>query len=186
MKIKQCILKQYPKGIPEASDFEFKTVEEEISLQDQQVFLKLLYISVDPYLRVRLRPEVKGYFSPFPLGKPIISGAVGQVIESKNEKFPKGTLVSGLLSWQTYVIVDVQKTTLKPLPFSPKEYPPSYAVGILGMPGLTAYFGLLELGQPKKRRDRACLWCCRSCWKCCWADCKEDFWVLCCGSGWFR
>jgi prostaglandin reductase 1 len=127
------------KGYPTEEDFEM--VEEELPpLNDGEVLVKTLYLSVDPYMR--------NFFQTLPLGSPIIiGGAVGRIIESKNPAFQEGDIVYGFSGWRTAFVSD-GKNILKATQLPP-DVPESLAVGILGMPGHTAYFGLLEVCQAK-------------------------------------
>ena len=111
---------------------------------DGEVLVRLQYISVDPYLRGRMRDR-KSYIPPFEVGQVIQSGAVGEVIESNSPKFQPGDVVTGMFGWRLH---DVAKADhlMKLIP----GIPPSAALGVLGGPGLTAYFGLLDIGQPQE------------------------------------
>ena len=111
---------------------------------DGEVLVRLQYISVDPYLRGRMRDR-RSYIPPFEVGQVIQSGAVGEVIESSSPKFQPGDVVTGMFGWRLH---DVAKADhlMKLIP----GIPPSAALGVLGGPGLTAYFGLLDIGQPQE------------------------------------
>ena len=140
---KQIVLASYPIGMPKASDFRF----EEITcptLKEGQVLLKPTYISVDPYMRGRMILS-KSYIEPFKLNEPLVGGVVAEVIESKSDVLKVGDSVQGMLPWATEIVADA--TTLRQIP---KNIPASYFIGILGMPGLTAYFGLMDICKPKK------------------------------------
>lgn len=142
--IKTIVLKNRPKGMVSQEDFEFITELVELIISDGELLLELTYVSVDPYLRWRMN-DVKSYTPPFELKKPIHSGAIAKVIQSKNDKFKVGEYVSGMLDWRTkqvssgkeLVKVDASKASLS-----------SY-LGILGLTGLTAYCGLTAIGKPK-------------------------------------
>jgi NADPH:quinone reductase len=143
MQNKEIRLASRPTGLPTLENFQF--VDTEIPQPGEgEVLVRLLYISVDPYLRGRMR-EGKSYVAPFEVGQVIQSGAVGEVVESKSEKFQTGDVVSGSFGWRLY---DVAKADglMKVIP----GVSPTTALGVLGMPGLTAYFGLLDIGQPKE------------------------------------
>lgn len=114
-------------------------------LQEGEALLRLQYISVDPYLRGRMR-EGKSYIAPFEVGQVIQSGAVGEVLESKAPDFQPGDIVvCGALPWSLYATA--KASSLQKI--NPSLAPVSIALGVLGMPGLTGYFGLLDIGQPK-------------------------------------
>ncbi len=110
-----------------------------------ELLVRNVYLSVDPYMRGRMN-DVKSYIPPFALGKPLQGGVVGQVVASRNDAFAEGEWVSGMLGWENFSISDgegLQKvqTGLAPL---------SYHLGILGMPGMTAYVGLIGVGEVQK------------------------------------
>ena len=132
-----------PTGLPTADNFEF--VDTQIpSPQDGEVLLRSLYISVDPYLRGRMR-EGKSYVAPFEVGQVIESGVVGEVVESRSPHLKAGDIVSGQLGWRQFNVGNATKF-MKTMP----GFPPTTALGVLGVTGLTAYFGLLDIGKPKK------------------------------------
>ena len=110
---------------------------------DGEVLVRALYISVDPYLRGRMR-EGRSYVPPFAVGQVIESGAIGEVVESRSPKFQAGDIVTGMFGWRLYNVAKAEG-----LMKVPPGVPVTTALGVLGMPGLTAYFGLLDIGQPK-------------------------------------
>ena len=140
---KAIILKSRPKGTPQLSDF--KTIETEMpKVQQGEVLLKTRFVSVDPYLRGRMS-GAESYVPPFELDKPISSGIVAEVVESKNENLKKGDFVSGQIEWKQY-----QVSTGKGLQkLDPSIQPLSAYLGIIGMTGMTAYTGLTQIGKPK-------------------------------------
>ena len=143
MQNKEIRLASRPAGVPTLDNFQF--VDTDVPQpSDGEVLLRLLYISVDPYLRGRMR-ESKSYIAPFEVGQVIQSGAVGEVIESRSTNFKSGDLVTGMLGWRLYDVAKAE-SLMKLIP----GVPPSAALGVLGGPGLTAYFGLLDIGQPKE------------------------------------
>jgi len=137
-------LKKRPVGKPELADFEF-TTSEIPELQEGEVMLRTKYVSVDPYLRGRMS-DAPSYIPPFELNKPMASGIVAEVLESKSSNFSKGDHVSGLLQWKE---TQVAKTDGLNKVY-PDKAPLSAYLGIIGMTGLTAYLGLTEIGKPKK------------------------------------
>ena len=141
---KTILLKNRPEGKPSMSDFEFKTEESENTVNQGELLLETKYVSVDPYLRGRMS-DAKSYVPPFQLNKPIQSGVIAKVLESKNDKFKAGDFVSGMLNWQTTQISNGEGLTK----IDPSKAPLSAYLGILGMTGLTAYTGLTEIGKPK-------------------------------------
>lgn len=112
--------------------------------QTGEVLVRTLYISVDPYLRGRMR-EGRSYIAPFEVGQVIESGGVGEVIESRSPKLQAGDIVTGMFGWRLYNAANAGS-----LMKVPAGVPVTTALGVLGMPGLTAYFGLLDIGQPKE------------------------------------
>ena len=141
---KTILLNNRPIGRPTLSNFEFVTNETPLQINEGEILLEASYVSVDPYLRGRMN-DAKSYVPPFQLNQPIQSGVVAKVLASKNEKFAVGDFVTGMLNWQTQQISN-GKGLMK---VDGSKIPLSAYLGILGLTGLTAYFGLLEIGQPK-------------------------------------
>lgn len=140
---KAILLDKRPVGKPALTDFKF--IEEEMPVPAEgELLLKTLYVSVDPYLRGRMR-DTKSYVPPFELGKPITSGLVTEVISSGNTDFQKGDFLFGYLDWKEYQISD-GKGLMK---VDGNAASLSTYLGVLGMTGLTAYLGLKEIGLPK-------------------------------------
>jgi NADPH:quinone reductase len=143
-KSKRVSLASRPHGKPERNDFQY----EEVPVPEpgnNQVLLKTIYLSVDPYMRGRMS-NAKSYVEPFQLGEPIEGGAISQVVKSNSSRFSEGDYVIGILPWQEYCIAS-EKEVRK---VDPSLAPLSSYLGILGMTGLTAYFGLMDIGQPKE------------------------------------
>jgi NADPH-dependent curcumin reductase CurA len=139
----KILLKSRPTGMPTIENFQF--VEEEVPVpKDGEILIKTLYLSVDPYMRGRMS-DAKSYVAPFPVGEVLTGGVVGQVVESHNENFRVGELVTAELGWARYSVSDGQKVRK----IDPTAGPITTALGVLGMPGLTAYFGLLDIGKPQ-------------------------------------
>jgi len=123
-------------------------------LKEDEVLLKTLFLSVDPYMRGRMRNE-KSYFPSFEIGKPVNGGGVGEVVESKDPNYAVGDVVVGALNWSDYNVINPKAIasvgglyTFHKLQNIGLPY--STALGVLGMPGMTAYFGLLEVSNPKE------------------------------------
>jgi NADPH:quinone reductase len=144
MQNKTILLNSRPTGTPTTENFKFEDRELPAS-QSGQILLKSLYVSVDPYMRGRMS-DAKSYVAPYQVGEPITGGIVAEVVESKTDKFTKGEIVIGNLPWQQYIVHNGDGLNK----IDPDIAPISYHLGILGMPGLTAYFGLLHIGQPKE------------------------------------
>ena len=136
-------LKNRPVGLPAESDFELAevTIPE---VRTSEILVQNIYMSVDPYMRGRM-VDRKSYLPPFQLNQPLEGSCVGRVVESKNEQFQVGDFVLGRLGWRENFISD-GKGILK---IDPKVAPIQAFLGTLGMPGLTAYVGLLDIGKPK-------------------------------------
>lgn len=139
---KQIILQKRPLGLPTLADFEI-TSSEISSPADGELLLKSKFISVDPYMRSRMS-DAKSYVPPFEVGKLLDGGVVAEVIESRHPDFVAGDTVLGHLQWKE--IQTVNATTVNKLDKS--VAPLSFYLGVLGIPGLTAYFGLQEIGKP--------------------------------------
>ena len=133
-----------PQGDPKTSDF--ATVDDPVDAPgDGEMRLRTVYLSLDPYMRGRMN-DVKSYVPPVQLGQTMEGGAVSVVEESRHPKFAAGDIVFGYTGWQQYAISDGKGMRV----VDPSIAPISTALGILGMPGLTGYVGLLDLGQPKE------------------------------------
>lgn len=139
----QIRMAAYPVGMPQDSDFETTTVELP-PLADGQVLLRTIYLSLDPYMRGRMS-TAKSYAAPLQPGDVMLGATVSEVVESRADSFAAGDVVLGYSGWQTHAVADTKH--LRRL--DPQQAPVSTAVGVLGMPGFTAYAGLLELGKPK-------------------------------------
>ncbi|MGA9746701.1 MAG: NADP-dependent oxidoreductase [Nocardioides sp.] len=143
MESTQIRLASRPVGEPDADTFESVTVDLP-GLEEGQVLLRTLWLSLDPYMRGRLS-AAKSYAAPVEVGDVIVGGTVCEVVESRNERHPVGTTVLAYTGWQTHAVSDGRG--LRRL--DPDAAPVSTALGVLGMPGFTAYAGLLEIGRPK-------------------------------------
>jgi NADPH:quinone reductase len=140
---RQFKLAARPVGLPKESDFAL--VEAPLpSVADGQVLIKTEYLSVDPYMRGRIT-GVRTYADPTLPGDVMQGGAVGQVVESKAPGLAVGDSVVGFWGWQDYAVADAKM--LQKL--NPQLAPVSTALGVLGMPGMTAYFGFLEICKPQ-------------------------------------
>jgi hypothetical protein len=140
---RQWLLAARPKGFPKDSDFAF--VESPLPRPGPgQVLARTLWISVDPYQRGRMN-DVKSYAPPVPLGGVMEGGTVSRVVASNHPQFKAGDIVESRLGWQDYALSDGRGLRV----VDPTLAPVSTALGVLGMPGLTAYFGLLEITHPK-------------------------------------
>ncbi len=145
--MKQCkefqISDYLPSGLPVLSDFKLVNIELP-ELEDNQVLVKNLWMSVDPYMRGRMI-NVESYIAPFKLNKALEGGAIGIVESSKNPDFKPGDFVSSFHGWQELFISE--KKDLQKIEASEEQLP--QFLSVLGMPGLTAYGALLTIGKPK-------------------------------------
>lgn len=144
MKNRQVRLKTRPQGIPQAEHFEIVEAATP-ELSEGQVLVRNIYLSVDPAMRGWIVDKV-GYSAPVAIGEVMRSFASGRVEASRHPDFAVGDLVTGLFGWQDYAAVDGGSIQHK---ISEQELPLSTSLGVLGLNGITAYFGLLEIGQPK-------------------------------------
>ena len=129
--------------MPRESDFQL--VESPIPAPGPgEALVRALYLSVDPYMRGRIGGQ-NGYAKPVETGAVIVGGVAGQVIESNDPRLAKGDYVEGQLGWQEYAVAPAK--TLRKI--DPKQSPVSTSLYVLGMPGMAAYFGLLEICRPQ-------------------------------------
>src|SRR6267142_6354958 len=143
MQNKEIRFASRPSGMPTLENFQI--VEAEVQQPNEgEVLVRTLYISVDPYLRGRMR-EGRSYVAPFQIGAVITSVVVGEVVESRSPEFQPGDIVTGMLGWRLYNVAKAKELRK----VDARLAPVTTALGVLGIPGLTAYFGLLDIGQPK-------------------------------------
>jgi NADPH-dependent curcumin reductase CurA len=141
---RQILLKARPTGIPQAEHFEL--VETPVPQPaDGQVLVRNLYLSVEPAMRGWVS-AVANYSQPVGIGEVMRSFAVGRVASSRAPGYHEGDIVVGMFGWQDYAAVDAKAIERR---FDEADLPVSTALGVLGINGLTAYFGLLDVGQPK-------------------------------------
>ncbi len=140
---RQIIFKSRPAGMPQPDNFELRDIPVPSS-GEGELLVKVKFLSVDPYMRGRMN-DGKSYIPGFETGKPMSGSVVARVVESRHSGFSEGDAVFGNMLWQETQVVkagDVRKVDMTDAPLS-------YHLGILGMPGMTAYFGLLDIGRPK-------------------------------------
>ena len=144
METSQFVLASRPLGLPSVDNFRLEkgTLKE---LEDNELLLKSWYISVDPYMRGRMN-SVKSYADSWEVDQPIVGSIVAKVIESKSKSVLAGDVVTGTLPWATYCVEKAENLRKVDV----QNIPPGYYLGILGMPGYTAYFGMMEICKPKK------------------------------------
>ncbi len=140
---RQIQLSARPANYPKESDFDL--VESPVpEPREGEVLVKAIWLSLDPYQRGRMRAS-HPYATPMELGQVIVGGVVGKIVRSRTPAFTVGQVVEGPLGWQEFAVSDGNNLRR----VDPSLGPLSTALGILGMPGMTAYFGFLEIGQPR-------------------------------------
>lgn len=141
---KKILLASRPAGAPSLDNFQL--VDAAVPRpQEGEVLIRTRYLSVDPYMRGRMSDR-KSYVPPFAVGEVVTGGVVGEVVESRSDAYRAGDTVTGMLGWQLYSVARGDDAGLRKI--DPKVAPVTTALGVLGMPGLTAYFGLLDIGRP--------------------------------------
>lgn len=142
MRSLQFIFSYRPHGLPGEDVFRLEESDPG-GLNDGELLLKPLYISVDPYMRGRMN-DTKSYAKSWIPGQIAEGSAVARVIKSKSSSFKEGDLITGILPWSTCF----RKNSSDVRKIDSDKYPPEYYLGILGMPGLTAYFGIIDICKP--------------------------------------
>jgi NADPH-dependent curcumin reductase CurA len=142
-KNKQVLLAARPKGAPVESDF--RLVETELrDPEEGEVVVKNRFLSLDPYMRGRMS-EAKSYAASVAIGDVMIGGTVGEVVRSRHATYREGDFVVGSLGWQQYSL----STGAGMMKVDPGKVPLSAYLGAVGMPGVTAWYGLHDIGKPK-------------------------------------
>ena len=140
---RQIVLRRRPVGMPRPEDFDL--VESPLPAPaDGEIVCRTIYLSLDPYMRGRIS-GAKSYAASVELGRVIVGATVSEVLESRHPGLAPGDIVLGYDGWRSHAVArgaGVRK-------LDPKQAPVSTALGVLGMPGMTAYVGLLDIGQPK-------------------------------------
>jgi NADPH-dependent curcumin reductase CurA len=140
---RRVVLVRRPPGEPTEADFRIETAPVH-EPGPREVLVRIIYLSLDPYMRGRMR-DVASYAPPVGVGEVMTGGTVGEVVQSNHPSFKVGDIVEDRLGWQEYAVTG--GAGLRKI--DPTLAPISTANGVLGMPGMTAYFGLLEVGQPR-------------------------------------
>jgi NADPH-dependent curcumin reductase len=141
---KQIVLNERPISYPTLSCFkEVLSPLPEISAG--QILAQTIYVSLDPYIRGRMN-DAPSYAPPMKLGEVINGGGISKIIESKNPKYKAGDLIFSFCGWQQYSVLESSDIMIA---LDPRLGPPIGALGILGMPGFTAYLGVTDIGKPK-------------------------------------
>jgi NADPH-dependent curcumin reductase CurA len=139
----QIRMKRHPQGMVTPEDFEISQADLP-ELKEGEALVRNQFLSLDPYMRPRMDP-IRSYAEPLKPGELMPGGTVGEVIDSREPALPKGTLVATGLGWQTHGVIN--RTTARVL--DPAMGATSAALGVLGMTGVTAHYGLLALAKPK-------------------------------------
>jgi len=143
---KQIVLDNRPQGEATVDNFKL-VVTDTAPLQEGQVLVQHHYLSLDPYMRGRMN-DGKSYAQPQPLGQVMIGGTVGEVLESRHPRYAAGDKVVGMGGWQQYSVVDAPTPgTLRKVDTT--HVPLSHYLGAVGMPGVTAWYGLVKIINPK-------------------------------------
>ncbi|MEI6859794.1 MAG: NADP-dependent oxidoreductase [Shewanella sp.] len=144
MNAKQILLNSRPEGMPTPDNFTHTSMELP-AIKDGEFLVKNLWMSVDPYMRGRMIDR-ESYIAPFQIGQVLEGGSIGEVIESNNPKFPAGCKVSAMQGWRSHYVTDGgDHTRLPKTPLSESHF-----LGVLGMPGMTAWAGLTRIATLKK------------------------------------
>ena len=139
----RIVLASRPTGRPTPDNFRIEQAPV-AAPGEGEVLMKTLYLSLDPYMRGRMS-AAKSYSAPVEIGNVMEGGTVSEVVESRDPAFKPGDIVLSFAGWQTHTVASAK--TLRKL--DPAAAPVTTALGVLGMPGFTAYSGLLTIGQPK-------------------------------------
>ncbi len=139
---RRIVLASRPHGEPTPAHFRMEEARVPTP-REGEILLRTRWLSLDPYMRGRMS-AAKSYAQPVAIGEPMVGGTVSEVVQSNNPDYAVGELVSAYGGWQDYAISDGRG-----LHRLPPGLPPTTALGILGMPGMTAYTGLLTIGRPK-------------------------------------
>ena len=142
-KNRRIVLAKRPQGEPTPADFRIEEVPIP-ALKDGEILMQTVFLSLDPYMRARMN-EGPSYAAATGIDEIMVGGTVSRVVASRNPKFAEGDLVSSYSGWQEYQVSSGAGITK----LDPRIPRPSYALGVLGMPGITAYVGTLDIGEPK-------------------------------------
>lgn len=140
----QIYLQARPDGMPCQSDFGIRQVAIPEPV-DGEILVRIEYLSVDPYMRGLLKGGIYNSIKPIGIGDLLYGGAVGTVVKSQSKMIQEGDIVEGYLGWQEWAVASAESVRR----VDPTVAPISTALGVLGMPGMTAYFGMLEAAMPK-------------------------------------
>ncbi|MEW9919391.1 NADP-dependent oxidoreductase [Marimonas sp. MJW-29] len=143
-KMQQIVLASRPDGAPTHDNFRLETADMPTP-GDGEILVAVSHMSLDPYMRGRM-DDAKSYAQPVPVGGKMEGGGVGQVLASNSPHFKEGDHVFGMFGWATHAVADARMCRK----IDPNQAPVTTALGVLGMPGFTGWYGFNELGRPKK------------------------------------
>jgi NADPH-dependent curcumin reductase CurA len=138
---REVVLTARPEGEPRASDFAVRDGAMPVP-GDGELLVRNVFVSVDPYMRSRMS-GIRTYVPPYELDAPVDGGAVGRVVESRDDRYAPGDWVLSQLGWREHGIVNAERVRK----LDRAVAPPSYALGVLGMPGFTAWIGLVDIAR---------------------------------------
>src|ERR1700761_7417898 len=142
---RRLVLAQRPTGMVDESTTRLEQ-HEMPALQDGEALVKVRYISIDPTIRTWM-DDAPGYLPPIAVDDVVRAGGVGEVIESRTDAYAQGELLFGMTGWQDWVIADQGERAMQKLPAG---VPPTSALGVFGVTGMTAYFGMTDVGRVKE------------------------------------
>jgi NADPH-dependent curcumin reductase CurA len=141
---REVVLKARPRGLPQESDFDLREAEERTP-GEGEILVQNVFVSVDPYMRSRMT-GVRTYIAPYEVGDVIDGGAVGRVLASRDPRLVEGDWVLSMLGWRERGVTAADRVRK----LDAGAAPPSTALGVLGMPGLTAWVGLVDIGAVRE------------------------------------
>ena len=142
---RRVVLAERPSGMVDESTTRLEHAELP-PLQDGEALVKVRYVSIDPTIRTWMN-DAPGYLPPIQIDEVIRAGGIGEVVESRAEAYPVGQMLFGMTGWQEYVIADGGARSMQLIP---EGVPPTIALGVLGLTGVTAYFGMNDVGGLKE------------------------------------
>ena len=141
---RRMLLAARPEGLVNETNFTLDDTDLVPTIGDGEALVKVHYLSIDPTIRGWMN-DAPGYLPPIGLGEVIRSGGIGEVVASHTDAYPVGATVFGMLGWQEYAVIDPHT----PLTVVPEGIDPTWVLSVFGITGMTAYFGLLDIGQPQ-------------------------------------
>ncbi len=142
---RRLLLASRPRGLVEAANLRLDDSAAIPEPADGQALIRVRYSSIDPTIRTWM-DDAPGYLPPIGLGEVVRGGGVGEVVASRSDRYQPGQLVFGMLGWQEYALADEGEAAMTVLP---PGLDPTVAIGVLGVTGMTAYFGLFDIGRPQ-------------------------------------